>query len=219
MPLSIAIDGPVGAGKSTIAQGVADRLEILHLDTGALYRALGLKMLRLGLEPKDAAQAEQILRDTRVQVRFESGAQQTILDGEDVSGLIRTPQVSAAASAVSLHAPVRAYLVSLQQQIAENCDMVLDGRDIGTRVLPRATLKIYLTADPEVRARRRHEEYRGRGEPSDYGQVLGELMERDAQDMNRAVDPLRPAEDSVVLDSTSLSPQQVIDRILSLIPR
>lgn len=217
MAISIAIDGPAGAGKSTIADGVASALGILHLDTGALYRALGLRALRLGLDPKDPAQAAEALRDAQVSVRFSAGKQVTLLGGEDVSGAIRAPEISAAASAISQHAPVRAYLVDLQQQLAASCDMVLDGRDIGTRVLPHATVKIYLTAADEERARRRYEEDLSKGLSVTYEAVLSEMRARDAQDMNRQVDPLRPAEDAVLVDSTTLSQEQVVEAVLSLV--
>lgn len=218
MPLSIAIDGPVGAGKSTIADEVARELGILHLDTGALYRALGLKTLRMNLDAHQPEDAEKMLAQTKVEVRFVQGAQQTLLDGEDVSQAIRTPEVSAAASAVSKHLQVRREMVALQQRIAMETDMVVDGRDIGTRVLPKATVKIYLTADAGERARRRYEEYCAKGEQADYQQVLDDLMARDYQDMHREVDPLRPAEDSIIVDSTKLSPDEVVRTILSHVP-
>ncbi|MDR3050225.1 MAG: (d)CMP kinase [Oscillospiraceae bacterium] len=216
MHSSVAIDGPVGAGKSSVAAGVAWALGLFHLDTGALYRALGVKVLRLGLDPQCQADAEAVCADTQVDVAYVDGAQRTLMDGEDVTGLLRTPQAAMAASAVSKWGQVRRCMVARQQTIAQGMDVVLEGRDIGTRVLPNATLKIFLTAAPEARAMRRHEENLRRGIPSAYEDVLRDLRARDLQDSTRAVDPLRQAEDAVLLDTTSLTLDQAIARIVAL---
>lgn len=217
MALTIAIDGPVGAGKSSIAHSLAEALGILHLDTGAMYRALGLKALREGIDPQDAQASEALCGRTEIRVRLAGQKQRTFLDGEDVSDLIRTPQVSDAASAISKAQGVRDYMVGLQQQYAQVADMVLDGRDIGTRVLPGATHKFYLNATPEVRARRRYLENVARGIDTPYEQVLQGLMARDRQDSERAVDPLRRAEDALEIDTTDLDQEGVLALLLSIL--
>lgn len=217
MPLNLAIDGPVGAGKSSIADAVAARLGILHLDTGAMYRAVGLAALRAGLNPAEEDAVTALCRRLRLDVRYEGGRQRTLLDGEDVSGLIRTEEVSMAASAVARHAGVRQAMVALQQSLAATRDMLLDGRDIGTRVLPQANVKIYLTASAEARARRRYLELARRGASDTYDQVLADLRRRDDQDMHRAVDPLRPAEDAQVVDTTDMTFDQVVEAILQIV--
>lgn len=217
MALTIAIDGPVGAGKSTIAKRLADRLGILHLDTGAMYRALGLKALREGVDPHDAQAAEALCARTEIGVEYADGAQRTLLDGEDVTGAIRTSEVSAAASAVSKAPGVRRHMVALQQAFARTQSMVLDGRDIGTTVLPGATHKFFLSGDPQVRARRRHEENLRRGMQSSYEDVLRELVVRDRQDSERAADPMRVAEDAIVVVTTDMDEQEVLTAILSRI--
>ena len=213
---SIAIDGPVGAGKSSVAGDVAAQLGFLHLDTGAMYRALGLKMLREGLDPQDERASADAGERTQVAVAFAAGGQRTLLDGEDVTELIRTAQVSAAASAVSQWGAVRARMVALQRAIAESVDMVLDGRDIGARVLPGATLKVFLTADARERAARRHAQLTAQGTDIALETVLADLLARDAQDASRAIDPVRPAPDAVLVDATELNQAQVVARILAL---
>ena len=217
MPMNIAIDGPVGAGKSSIADQVAQRLNILHLDTGAMYRAFGLYALRSGADLASEAALSTLAEDVDVQVKYENGAQRTLLFGEDVSELIRTGEVSAAASAVSKWPAVRRRMVRAQQELAAQADMLIDGRDIGTRVLPDAPVKIYLTATPEERARRRHLQQLAKGDDTPYEQVLRELNERDRQDMTRETDPLRQAEDAVLVDSTQMTEQQVVERIVSIV--
>jgi len=217
MPLNLAIDGPVGAGKSSIAAAVAKRLNILHLDTGAMYRAVGLAAIRHGVSLEDEQAVTDLCGRIVIGVRHGENGQATLLDGEDVSGLIRTPEVSMAASKVATYGGVRAAMVALQQRLASETDMLLDGRDIGTRVLPDATVKIYLTASAEERARRRFLELQQKGAPDTYEQVLADLIRRDAQDMNREVDPLRQAEDAVCVDSTSLSFEEVVDAILTIV--
>lgn len=216
-PITIAIDGPVGAGKSYIAGLVAKRLGILYLDTGAMYRAVGLYMLRNGVDPQDTVNVAKCAPLAHVDVRYEDGEQRVLLNGEDISEAIRHNEVSMAASGVSAAAVVRQLLVSRQQEIARARSLVMDGRDIGTCVLPNATLKIYLTADPEERARRRCQQLAEKGVTIPFEQVLSELQARDHADMTRAVSPLRQAEDAVLLDSTCLNAEQVVERILDLL--
>ena len=216
-PLLIAIDGPVGAGKSTISDEVASRLGILHLDTGAMYRAAGLHVLRQGLSPHDQAAATQAVSGADISVRYVGGAQRTLLNGEDVTDLIRTPEVASAASAVSTHPGVRAQLVKAQRALAESTPMLLDGRDIGTVVLKDAPVKIYLTATPEARAERRLKQYQEQGKQQTFEEVLKAVNERDKQDMNREADPLRQAEDAVVVDSSDLSFDQTVGVIMDLV--
>ena len=217
MPLNLALDGPVGAGKSTVADAVASRLGILHLDTGAMYRAVGLAALRAGVNLEDEAQVDALCNRINLDVRYAADGQHTLLDGEDVTGLIRTERVSMAASAVAKYAPVRAAMVALQQALAARQNMLLDGRDIGTRVLPNATVKIYLTASAEARAMRRYAELQKRGVKADYAQVLADLHKRDEQDMNRTVDPLRAAEDAVVVDTTHMTFDESVEAILRVV--
>ncbi len=217
MALTIAIDGPVGAGKSSNAKALARALGILYLDTGAMYRALGLKALREGVDPLDEHAAEELSDRTHIDVRLESGEQHTFLDGEDVTDFIRTPEVSAAASAISKAWGVRWHMVRLQQQYARSSDMVLDGRDIGTRVLPNATFKFFLTASAEERAQRRFAELSARGAVCTYEEVLHDLIARDKQDSERPVDPLRRAEDAYEIDTTGISPEDVLQILMSII--
>ena len=217
MPMNIAIDGPVGAGKSSIADAVAARLGILHLDTGAMYRTLALNALRSGVNLEDEAAVTASCEAAKVEVRYENGAQRTLLFGEDVSDLIRTGEVSAAASSVSKWAGVRSLMVRAQQELAKTADMLIDGRDIGTVVLADSPCKIFLTAAPEERARRRYQQNLEKGDTTPYEQVLAELNARDAQDMNRKVTPLRQAEDAVLVDSTDMTMEQVVDAIVGIV--
>lgn len=217
MPLNLAMDGPVGAGKSSIASEVARRLGILHLDTGAMYRAVGRTALLRGVDLQDETAVTALCREISITVAHGEGGQRTLVDGEDVTGLIRTPEVSMAASTVAKYLGVRREMVALQQRLAASTDMLLDGRDIGIRVLPRATVKIFLTASAEERARRRHNEMAQKGAPDTYEQVLEDLKRRDAQDMNREVDPLRPAEDAIIVDTTEMSFDQVVEHILGIV--
>ena len=217
MRLNVAIDGPVGAGKSSVADAVAARLGILHLDTGAMYRALGLTALRRGMDLQDEAAIVALCRGLEISVTHEEDGQHTFVEKEDVTGLIRTPEVSMAASTVSRYAQVRQAMVALQQRLAAETDMLLDGRDICTTVLPHATAKIYLTASPEVRARRRFLEMQAKGSDETYEQVLAEVIRRDEQDMNRAVEPLRRAEDAVLVDSSGMSFEEVVETLLRIV--
>lgn len=217
MPINIAIDGPVGAGKSSIADQVAGRLNILHLDTGAMYRAFGLYALRSGADLADEAALSALAESVDVQVKYVSGAQRTLLFGEDVSELIRTGEVSAAASAVSRWPAVRRRMVRAQQEMARTADMLIDGRDIGTVVLKDSPCKIFLTAAPEERARRRYLQQLEKGDKTPYEQVLRELNARDEQDMNRKTDPLRRAEDAVLVDSTDMTPEETVEAIVRIV--
>lgn len=219
MGLTIALDGPVGAGKSTVADAVAQKLGILHLDTGAMYRAVGLSALRQGIDLANAAAVTAHCGRLMLTVRYQEGQQRTLVDGVDVTDFLRTDEVGMAASTVSRYPGVRAGIVALQQRLASQTDMLLDGRDIGTRVLPHAKVKIFLTAAPEARARRRYEELRARGVNESYEQVLKDLMARDEQDTHRAVDPLRPAEDAITVDTTHLSFEETVETVLSVVRR
>ena len=217
MPMNIAIDGPVGAGKSSIADQVAEKLDILHLDTGAMYRTVGLHAIRTGTDMGDEAAMAALVETIDVQVRYENGAQRTLLFGEDVTDLIRTGEVSAAASAVSRWGAVRRRMVRAQQEMAAKADMLIDGRDIGTVVLKDSPCKIFLTASAEERARRRYEQQIAKGDMTPYEQVLRELNARDEQDMNRKTDPLRQAEDAVLVDSTKMTIDEVVDAIVKIV--
>ncbi len=216
MRLNIAIDGPVGAGKSTIADEVARRLGILHLDTGAMYRALGLKAIRTGTDPQNEEAITALCEALQLDVAYGEKGQVTLLDGEDVSGLIRTPEVSMAASTVSRYAKVRKIMVRKQQELAAGQDMLVDGRDICTTVLPNAPVKIFLTASSEERARRRWKEMQEKGMPDSYEEVLRQVRERDEQDMNRPVEPRRQAQDAVLIDTTEMSFGQVVETIVKM---
>ena len=218
MPLTIAIDGPVGAGKSTISDVVAQRLGILHLDTGAMYRAVGLCALEKGIDLQNEAAVSAMCEngEAQVSVEYENGAQRTLLNGRDVSGLIRTQEVGQAASAVSRYPTVRRILVRRQQEMAKSQSMLVDGRDIGTVVLKDATLKIYLTASAEARANRRMLQLREKGDDTPYEAILEEVNARDYQDMHRETDPLRQAEDAVLVDSSDLSFDETVEAILAL---
>ncbi len=215
---SIAIDGPAGAGKSTLARQVAAALGYLYVDTGAIYRTLGLAALRRGVDPQDGAAVVALLKDSTIDLRHGGdGLQRMYLNGEDVSRDIRLPEVSRYASGVSAIPEVRAYLMDMQRDLALRNDVVMDGRDIGTVVLPSADVKVFLTASPEERARRRWEELRQRGTPEDYEEVLRDLVERDAKDTQRAAAPLRRAEDAVEVDTTGCSLEESLERLLSVI--
>ena len=217
MALNVAMDGPVGAGKSTIADEVAGRLHILHLDTGAMYRAVGLTALKQGIDIADEEAVTRLCESLTVDVAHGEHGQRTLVNGEDVTGGLRTEEVSMAASKVATYGGVRRAMVAAQQRMAATTDMLVDGRDIGTRVLPEATIKIFLTADAEERARRRYLQLKEKGVEADFDEVLADLRRRDEQDMNRAIDPLRAAEDAVIVDTTSLNFEQTVDRIVSLV--
>ncbi len=218
MSIAIAIDGPAGAGKSTIAKAAAKALGFIYVDTGAMYRALGLFAIRNNIEPDDRDSVKELLAKAEVSLaRNEKGEQLVILNGEDVSSLIRTEQVSMAASKISAIPEVRAFLLSLQRDMAKTYDVIMDGRDIGTVVLPDAKVKIFLTASAEIRARRRYDELIAKGENVVYEDVLADVIKRDDNDMNRPIAPLKPAEDSILVDTSELTLQESIDLLINTI--
>ena len=198
-----------------MAKRLSKALDYAYIDTGALYRAVGLYILRAGIDPDDAQAVENGLEDAKISFSFEDGVQMTCLNGEDVSGLIRTPEVSDYASRTSALPCVRAALLALQQDFAKTHSLIMDGRDIGTTVLPDAKIKIYLTASAEARAERRYKELIERGEPVEYADVLADMKERDTRDMSRAISPLRRAPDAIEVDTTHLDIEQTFDALLS----
>lgn len=218
-PLTIAIDGPSGAGKSTIADVVCQKLNILHLDTGAMYRAVGLCALEMGIDPYDEAAVSRMCEEGKalVDVKYQNGKQLTLLNGRDVTPFIRTQEVGGAASAVSRYVPVRSMLVRRQQEMASAQPMLLDGRDIGTVVLPDATVKIFLTASAEERARRRLLQLQEKGTNATFEDVLAEVNARDLQDTTRALTPLRQAEDAILLDSSNYTFDETVAAILKIV--
>lgn len=217
-PVRVAIDGPAGVGKTTSARALADRLGFLYVDTGAMYRALALKALDRGISPDDAARTGELAATTDVGLEPDGhGGARVILDGVDVTGRIRTSEVSDGASRISVHARVRERMVSLQRAIGLGKSVVMEGRDIGTRVLPEAEAKIYLTATPEERALRRWKELASRGEPAPFDEVLAGIRERDARDSGREIDPLRPADGATVIDCTLLTPEAQVDAIMDVV--
>lgn len=214
---SIAIDGPSGAGKSTVAKAVAQRMRAMYLDTGAMYRAVGLYMLQTGVPLDDARAIAAACPGVDVRVLYGADGQQRVYLGEeDVSEAIRTPEASLAASKVSTVPAVRERMVAMQRKIARGRAVVMDGRDIGTKVLPQATLKVFLTASSQVRARRRHRELVEKGAKESYEQVLAELIRRDETDMHRDASPLRKAEDAVEVDCSEMTLAQVVDAVVAL---
>ena len=215
--MNVAIDGPAGAGKSTIAKAVAEEMNYIYVDTGAMYRAIGVFFLINSVDINDEAACRAVLDRINVSIRYKNGVQEVLLNGVNVSPIIRTEEVSHAASLTSSYASVREKLLSLQQRLAAENDVVMDGRDIGTVVLPNAEVKIYLTASVEVRAERRFKEYVAKGLKPDLEQLKEEIIERDHRDMNREHAPLRQAEDAVKVDSSYMTIREVTDRILELI--
>lgn len=214
--INIAIDGPAGAGKSTVAKRIAEIMHLTYVDTGAMYRALGLKAVRNGIDPGDAEAVAPMLTDTTVTFIKINGEQHVVLDGEDVNELIRTEEISHAASVISTLPEVRQKLVDLQREIARSTDTVMDGRDIGTVVLPNTPYKFYVTASAEVRAKRRFIEYQQKGILGDmtYEDVLNEVKTRDERDMNREFSPLRPAENAVIIDTSEMSIDEAVDAVI-----
>jgi len=215
--INIAIDGPAGAGKSTISKLLASQLGYIHIDTGAMYRAVGLKVLKNNISPHDSRKIVEILNSTDIKIKLVDGKQLVFLDGEDVTEEIRQPEVSMYASDVSKIREVRERLVKMQQDLAKQKGVIMDGRDIGTHVLPNAELKIFLTATAEERAKRRFLELKQKGYDVDYYQLLDEIKKRDQNDMTREFAPLRVADDAIVIDSTSLSIEEVLQKILELV--
>ncbi|MGN0526629.1 MAG: (d)CMP kinase [Acutalibacteraceae bacterium] len=215
--VNIAIDGPAGAGKSTIAKAVSKSLGYIYVDTGALYRTVGLNALRLGKDTKSKEEVIPTLKGLEVSLRFVDGEQRVFLGEEDVSTAIRQNEVSMAASNVSAIPEVRSFLFDLQRDIAKKNNCIMDGRDIGTVVLPDAQIKIYLTASPEARADRRFKELTEKGQSVDYDVILKEIKERDYQDMHREIAPLKQAEDAILADTTSLNLEEAINYMISVI--
>ncbi len=214
---NIALDGPAGSGKSTVAKVLAKDYNILYLDTGAMYRACGLKALRLGIDPKDREAVEKMLPTLNVKVEYLGGTQHTILDGEDVSFAIRENAVSMAASSISAHPAVRVKMVEMQREIAKSMSCVLDGRDIGSTVLPDAKFKFYITADSKIRAMRRFKELQERGENVEFEKLHAEIVARDKQDSEREFSPLVCAKDAVVIDTSEMDVESVVAAVKSVI--
>lgn len=216
MGYSIAIDGPAGAGKSTIAKKVAERKGFIYIDTGAMYRAMALYLLRNGIGPEEHGKISERCREAEITICHMNGEQVVLLNGENVNALIRTEEVGNMTSVSSVNRDVREKLVELQRRLAESADVVMDGRDIGTCVLPKADVKVYLTADSSVRAKRRFDELTARGETCDLDKIEKDIMERDERDMSREISPLRRAEDAVLLDSSRMTIDEVTEAIISL---
>lgn len=215
--ITIAIDGPAGSGKSTIAKAVAKKLNIAYLDTGAMYRSVALKAINLSIDPCDQQSVTEILEDIDIFISVDGENQRIMLDGKDVTDKIRTPEVSRGASDVGVNPNVRSFLVSKQQSIAENQSVIMDGRDIGTHVLPNATYKFFMTADAKVRAQRRLDEFKLKGIEKTFEEVYQDMVSRDENDSNRACAPLRQAEDAILLDTTDMTIAQVIDFVINTI--
>ena len=211
---NIAIDGPAGAGKSTIARLAAKRLGFVYVDTGAMYRAIALYFLRKGIRPEDVQTIASLVQGAEITIRYVDGAQQVILNGEDVSGQIRTEEVGNMASATSAIPAVRAHLLELQRNLAASANVIMDGRDIGTCILPDADVKIFLTASTSVRAMRRYRELQEKGMMCNLEEIEQDIIERDARDMNRETAPLKQAEDAMLLDSSDMTLEQVVQAIL-----
>ena len=215
--MQIAIDGPAGAGKSTIAKKLAKDLGFIYVDTGAMYRAMALYLIRQGISAEDTAGIERSCEDADIAIKYVDGEQNVILNGENVNGLIRTQEVSNMASASSVNGKVRAKLVSLQQKLASRENVVMDGRDIGTTVLPNAEVKIYLTASTHVRAKRRYDELKAKGEDCDLSVIEQEIKERDERDMTREISPLKQADDAVLVDTSDMTIEDVVISVRRII--
>lgn len=216
MPINIAIDGPAGAGKSTVAKQVAKDMGYIYVDTGAMYRAMALYFIRQGIEKTDEKAIGQACGGVEISLEYKDDTQQLFLNGENVTGLIRTEEVGNMASAISVYLPVRKKLVELQQAIARKKDVVMDGRDIGTCVLPNADVKVYLTADSRVRAQRRFKELQEKQVDCDLDEIEKDIIERDYRDMHREHSPLKRAEDAILLDTSAMTLEQVIRELTEL---
>ena len=217
MGYSVAIDGPAGAGKSTIAKQIAKKMDFIYVDTGAMYRAMAYYLLQNHVDASDTAAIDVKCREADIRIRYENKEQQVWLNGENVNGMIRTEEVGNMASASSVNPNVRAKLVELQRKMAETDNVIMDGRDIGTTVLPNADVKIYLTAGSHVRARRRYEELKEKGTICDLETIERDIIERNERDMNREISPLRQAEDAVLVDSSDMTVEEVLGTIEEVI--
>lgn len=217
MSINVAIDGPAGAGKSTIAKRVAKEKGYIYVDTGAMYRAMALYFIRQGIGADEEEKINVACKDADISIAYEDGVQVVLLNGENVNGLIRTERVGNMASATSVFCDVRKKLVELQQKLASKENVVMDGRDIGTVVLPEAEVKVYLTASSAERARRRFLELQAKGENADIVQIEKDIVERDHRDMTREISPLKQADDAVLVDSSDMSIEEVVNKIMSII--
>ena len=217
--ISIAIDGPSGAGKSSLAKALAKDLGYVYVDTGAMYRSIGLYAVRAGVDPHDADAVAALLPQVKLGIRLIDGAQHIYLNGEDVSTAIRAEEIGMAASAVAAHPAVRSFLLDTQRDMAKKCSVIMDGRDIGTVILPDAEVKIFLTASPEARARRRYLELQQKGENVTLDEVLADMIQRDRDDTTRAEAPLRQAEDAVLVDTSELTLEESMDAVEAVIRR
>ena len=215
MGYNVAIDGPAGAGKSTIAKLVAKEKGYIYVDTGAMYRALAIHFLQKEISPENTGDIIEACRDADISIRYENGVQQVYLNGENVTGMLRTEEVGNMASKTSAVPEVREKLLELQRTLAKENDVIMDGRDIGTNILPDADVKIYLTASVETRAKRRYDELKEKGEDCDLDQIAQDIKERDERDMNRETAPLRKAEDAILVDSSHMSIPEVVSEICS----
>ena len=216
MSFSIAIDGPAGAGKSTIAKKIAKRMNLIYVDTGAMYRAMGIHLLRCGIAASDETSINRECNNADITIKYENGEQVVYLNGENVNPILRTEEVGNMASACSVYKNVRAKLVQLQQKLAAEAEVIMDGRDIGTCVLPNADVKVYLTASVDVRAKRRYDELIAKGEDRDLDRIKAEIAERDHRDMTRENSPLRQAEDAILVDCSAMTIEEVVETIVKL---
>ncbi len=216
VPVSIAIDGPAGAGKSTVAKLTARKTGYIYVDTGAMYRAMALFLIRRGIGAEDAEAISRVSQEADISIEYRDGEQVVLLDGENVNAFLRTEEVGKMASASSVNADLRRKLVELQQELGARTSVVMDGRDIGTVVLPHAAVKIFLTASVEERAMRRFKELQAKGEPADLDTIAKDIEERDYRDSHRAVSPLKQAEDAILIDSSKMTAEEVAEQILAI---
>ncbi len=219
MAINIAIDGPAGAGKSTIAKAVAAKKGYVYVDTGAMYRAMALYFIRAGINADDEEKISASVDDIKVSIKYQDGMQHVILNDEDVTGFIRTEEVGNMASATSVYGAVRTKLVALQQELAKTTDIIMDGRDIGTVVLPNADVKVFLTASVECRAKRRFDELEAKGEKPDFDKIAKDIEDRDYRDSHREISPLKQAEDAVLVDTSNMTIDEVVNAIINLIEK
>lgn len=217
MSYSIAIDGPAGAGKSTIAKKLAAKMNYIYVDTGAMYRAMAVYFSQNKINPDDEEAINRAVEHVGITIEYKDGVQQVILNGENVTGLLRTEETGRMASKTSKYAAVRTKLVDLQRKLAQSSDVIMDGRDIGTTVLPDAFAKIYLTASTDARAKRRYDELNAKGEKCDYEVIRMDIEQRDYQDMHREISPLKQAEDAVLVDTSDMNIEQVVEAITSIV--